>query len=49
MIIRSVGTQLFHAGGRTDGWMDGQTDMTEPMVAFCNFSNGPKKTNKPKI
>jgi len=34
MKIRPVGAELFHAGGRTD--------MTEPIVAFRNFSNAPK-------
>jgi len=33
MEIRPVGAKLFHADGRTDG----QTDMTKPTVAFCNF------------
>jgi len=35
----SSGAELFRAGGRTDG----QTGMTKPEVAFCNFSNAPKK------
>jgi len=35
MKIRPVGAELFHA--------DGQTDMTEPIVAFRNFANASKK------
>jgi len=35
----SSGAELFRAGVRTDG----QTCMTKPEVAFCNFSNAPKK------
>jgi hypothetical protein len=35
MKIRSVGVELLHA--------DGQTDMTELIVAFRNFSNAPKE------
>jgi hypothetical protein len=27
---------------RTDGWAEGQTDMTKPIVAFRYFSNVPK-------
>jgi len=34
-----VGAELFHAGGRAVG----QTDMTNPTVAFCNSANAPKK------
>jgi len=34
MKIRPVGTELFHA--------DGRTDMAKLIVAFCNFSNAPK-------
>ena len=34
---RPVGTKLFHA--------DGETDMTNLTVAFCNFANAPKKKN----
>jgi hypothetical protein len=37
MKIRSVGTDLFHADGRTNG----QTDMTELIVAFPIFANAP--------
>jgi hypothetical protein len=35
--IRAVGT-LFHTGGRTNG----ETNMTNLMVAFCNFANAHK-------
>jgi hypothetical protein len=38
----SVGAELFHAGGRTDGQTDRQTDMMKPVVAFRNFANAPK-------
>jgi hypothetical protein len=41
--IHPVGTELFHAGGRTDGQI-GQTDMTKLTVAFRNFANAPNKT-----
>jgi len=34
----SVGAELFHAGGRTDG----RTDMTKLIVAFRSFLKGPK-------
>jgi hypothetical protein len=42
---RSVGASLFHADQRTDaqterqtdGPMDGRTDMTKPVVAFCSL------------
>jgi len=34
MKIRPVGTEFFHAGGRTD--------MTEHKVAFRNFANAPE-------
>ncbi len=33
---RLVGTELFRA--------DGRTDMTKPIVAFWNISEGPEKT-----
>ena len=32
-----MGAEVFHAG-----WMDGQTDVTKPIVAFRNFANAPK-------
>jgi len=38
--IRSVGAQLFQAGGRADG----QTDMTKLIVAFLNFANALKNS-----
>ena len=34
-----VGTELFHADGRTDG----ETDMTKLTVAFRSFTNAPKQ------
>jgi len=39
LIIRPVGTKLFHADGRTDG----QTYMKELIVAFRNFANAPNE------
>ena len=30
--------------GRTDGWTDGQTDMTKLIIAFCNFMNAPESS-----
>jgi hypothetical protein len=38
MEICPVGTELFHADGRTDT----QTDMTNIMVSFRNFAYPPK-------
>jgi len=35
MKIRPVGAELFHT--------DGQTDMTELIVAFRNFANAPQE------
>jgi hypothetical protein len=40
MKIRSVGAELFHADGRTDGRTEGHDDATR---RFCNFVNAPKK------
>ena len=37
MKIRPVGSELFHANGRTD--------MTKVTEAFCNFTNTPKNVN----
>jgi len=37
--MSAVGT-LFHADGRTDG--ERERDMTNLIVAFCNFANAPK-------
>ena len=40
MKIRSVGAELlFHSDGQSEYR---ETDMTKPMVAFCNFENAPK-------
>jgi len=41
MKIRPVGAELFHADRWTDGWTDGQIDMTKLIVAFRNFVNAP--------
>jgi len=40
--IRPVGDELFHKDRRTDGRMEGQTDMTKLIVTFRNFSNAPE-------
>jgi hypothetical protein len=37
--IHPVGAELHHE----DGQIDGQTDMTKLIVAFCNFPNAPEK------
>ena len=51
MKIRLLGTELFHAGGLTDGQIDRktdrQTDMTKLIVAFRNFTNMLKKMQRP--
>ena len=39
MKIHPVEAELFHADGR----IDGQTDVTNLIVAFRNFANVPKK------
>ena len=39
--IRTVGAEVFHVYGRTEG----QTDMTKLVVVLCNFANAPKKPN----
>jgi len=36
--IHAVGTELFHADGRTDG----QLDITKLIIALRNFSNAPQ-------
>jgi len=38
MKIRRVGTEFFHADGRTN-----PTERMNPIVAFRNFTNGPNK------
>ena len=43
MKIRLVGAELFHADGRTYERIDRQTDMTNIIVAFCNFANASKR------
>ena len=40
MSIRPMGTESFHVDGRTDG----QTHMTQLIVAFRNVGNTPKST-----
>jgi len=38
IVVRPVGSELFHANGRTDR----QTDIMKLVVAFRNFANAPK-------
>jgi hypothetical protein len=42
MKVRTMGSELLHADGRTDKRTDGQTDMMKLIVAFRNFANAPK-------
>ena len=42
MKIRPVGSELFHADGRTDGQTDGGAYMTKLIAAFRNFANAPE-------
>jgi hypothetical protein len=42
MKISAVGTELFHADGRTDE----QTDMTKIMVVFRNFVKAPEDCHR---
>jgi hypothetical protein len=44
MKIRPVGAELYHADGGAGGRTDGQTDMTNLIVAFRKFANAPKYT-----
>jgi hypothetical protein len=46
MKIRPVGAELFHADGRTNRGTEGQTDLTNLMVSFRNFSYAPENANK---
>ena len=54
MEIGLMGAELFHADRKTFGRLvgpsdartDRQRDLMELMVAFCNFTNAPKKKNK---
>jgi hypothetical protein len=46
MKIRPVGAAFFHEGGRTFEQRDRQTDMTELIIGFCNFENGPPPKKK---
>ena len=39
MKIRTVRADLFHAGGRSEGQTDRQTDITKLIVALRNFTN----------
>jgi len=41
MKICSVGTELFRASGRMEGWTDEQTDMKKLIVTFHNLANMP--------
>ena len=41
MKIRSVGAELYHADGRTNGRTDEDTDMTKLTVVSRNFGNPP--------
>ena len=41
MKIRPMGAELFRADRRTEVQADGQTDMTNLMVAFRNLANAP--------
>ena len=40
---RPVGVEVFHVD-ETERRTDGQTDMTEMIVAFQNFANSPEKS-----
>ena len=42
MKIHAVRTEVFHADGRKDERTDRQTDITNLIVAFRNFSNSPE-------
>jgi hypothetical protein len=44
-----VGAELFHVDILMDRWMDGWTDMTKPVVAFCGFANAPKRKENPVL
>jgi hypothetical protein len=44
MKMRPLGTELFHADGRTDRQTDRQAGMTKLTVAFRNFANAPTNT-----
>jgi len=39
-----VGAELFRANGQTHRQMEGQTEMTKLIVAFCNCLNVSKKS-----
>jgi hypothetical protein len=42
----SSGSRVVPCGrtdGRTDRQTEGQTDITKPIVAFCNFAKAPKR------
>jgi len=42
MKIHPVGTEFFHADGRSDRETYRRTDMTRLIVAFRNFADAPK-------
>jgi hypothetical protein len=44
MKIRPVGTELFHADGRTDERKNRRTGMTKLIIAFRNFANVPNES-----
>jgi hypothetical protein len=43
MKIRAVKTELPHAGRRTNGQIEGQTEVTKLRVVFRNFAHASKK------
>ena len=45
MKIHPLGTELFHADGRTDR----KIDMTKLTAAFSNFANAPKNSHFPFV
>jgi len=45
MKIRTLGAELFHVNGRTDG----QTDTTNLTVDYHNFGNAPKMQDFPFV
>jgi len=46
MKIRLLGAEFFHADGRTDVRKDIQTDMTNVIVASCNFAKASKRLHR---
>jgi hypothetical protein len=41
MKSRLLGAEFFHANRRTDGEIDGLTDMAKLIVNFCSFVSAP--------